>query len=119
MASRRTWGHRLLALSLGVLATAAARAEDAGNKAPAADGKVSYYKQIRPIFQAQCQGCHQPSKAGGGYVMTAFDRLLAGGESDLAAIVPKDPAESHLLEQITPEDGKALMPQGKPPLARA
>ncbi|HEY4408323.1 MAG TPA: alpha-amylase family glycosyl hydrolase, partial [Acidimicrobiia bacterium] len=37
-----------------------------------------YYKQIRPIFQAQCQGCHQPSKAGGGYVMTAFDRLLAG-----------------------------------------
>ena len=50
--------------------------------AAAAGPKVSYDKQIRPIFQAQCQGCHQPAKAGGGYVMTAFDRMLKGGESD-------------------------------------
>ena len=41
---------------------------------------MSYYKQIRPIFQAQCQGCHQPAKAGGGFVMTDFKRLLAGGD---------------------------------------
>ena len=40
---------------------------------------VSYYKQIRPIFQANCQGCHQPAKAKGGYVMTTFEQLLAGG----------------------------------------
>ena len=51
--------------------------------------QVSYYKQIRPIFQANCQGCHQPAKAGGGYVMTSFDRLLAGGESKAAAVVPE------------------------------
>ena len=80
--------------------------------------KVSYDKQIRPIFQARCQGCHQPAKAGGGYVMTAFDRLLKGGESDDAAIVPGKPAESHLVEQITPgKDGKAEMPQNKPALS--
>ncbi len=42
---------------------------------------VSYYKQIRPIFQAQCQGCHQPAKAKGDYVMTEFARLLTGGEN--------------------------------------
>ena len=29
-----------------------------------AGAPVSYYKQIRPIFQAHCQGCHQPAKAG-------------------------------------------------------
>ena len=23
---------------------------------------VSFYKDIRPIFQANCQGCHQPQK---------------------------------------------------------
>ena len=40
---------------------------------------VSYYKQIRPVFQANCQGCHQPAKAKGGYVMTTFERLLEGG----------------------------------------
>ena len=65
--------------------------------------KVSYDKQIRPIFQARCQGCHQPAKAGGGYVMTTFDRLLKGGESDEPAIVPGKPGESHLVEQITPQ----------------
>ena len=49
--------------------------------------------------------------------MTAFDRLLKGGESDDSAIVPGKPGESHLVEQITPKDGKAEMPQGTPPLS--
>src|SRR5262245_58576416 len=118
MAKRQTWGRRLLALSV-VLAAASARADDAGKKAPAPDDKVSYYKQIRPIFQAQCQGCHQPSKAGGGYVMTAFDRLLAGGESKMAAVVPKNAGESYLVDQITPDGDKAEMPRDKPALAKA
>ena len=81
--------------------------------------KVSYDKQIRPIFQARCQGCHQPAKAGGGYVMTAFDRMLKGGESDEPAIVPGKPDESHLIELITPQNGKAEMPQDKPALSAA
>ena len=78
---------------------------------------VSYYKQVRPILQAHCQGCHQPAKARGDYVMTTFDKLLAGGESGHKAIVPKDLAKSHLIELITPKDGKAAMPEGKKPLA--
>ena len=64
--------------------------------------KVSYDKQVRPIFQAHCQGCHQPAKAGGGYVMTAFDRMLKGGESGRRRSCPGKPDESHLIEQITP-----------------
>ena len=32
-------------------------------KAENADGPVSYFKEIRPIFQQNCQGCHQPAKA--------------------------------------------------------
>src|SRR5690349_9495218 len=84
---------------------------------PAAElPKVSYYTQIRPIFQAQCQGCHQPAKQGGAYVMTSFDTLFKGGESASAAIVPGKPAESNLIAQITPADGKAEMPKGKAPL---
>jgi WD40 repeat protein len=79
--------------------------------------KVSYFTQVRPIFQAHCQGCHQPSKAGGGYVMTSPDRLTAGGESKSAAIVPGKPELSHLIEQITPVKGEAPMPKGKPPLS--
>ncbi len=85
---------------------------------PADDaGAVSYYKQIRPIFQAHCQGCHQPAKAGGEYVMTDFARLIAGGESGEPAITAGKADESYLLGQITPSDGEAEMPKGKPPLA--
>ena len=87
---------------------------------PAAPGdKISFYKQIRPIFQANCQGCHQPAKAGGGYVMTSFDRLVAGGDSKAAAVVPKQADESHLIEMITPEGEEAEMPLDKPPLSKA
>jgi len=79
--------------------------------------RVSYDKQVRPIFQARCQGCHQPAKAGGGYVMTDMARLMGSGESHLAAVVAGQPDASHLIEQITPTGGKAEMPKGQPPLA--
>ncbi|SVC09760.1 uncharacterized protein METZ01_LOCUS262614, partial [marine metagenome] len=51
-------------------------------------GKVSYYTQIRPLFQAKCHGCHQPAKDKGDYIMTTFEGLLAGGESEKKAVVP-------------------------------
>lgn len=87
--------------------------EPAGNAAPA---PVSYWKQIRPVFQAQCQGCHQPAKNKGGYVMTDFARLIAGGESGEKAIVAGRPDASLLVASITPKDGEAEMPKNKAPL---
>lgn len=81
---------------------------------------VSYFKRIRPIFQANCQGCHQPAKAKGNYVMTDFEKLLHGGkdaEKGEIAIVPKDPEKSALVHQITPVNGEAEMPKKKAPLA--
>ena len=86
--------------------------------ATASDEVVSYYKQIRPIFQSHCQGCHQPAKQSGGYVMTDFTKLLAGGESETAAVVPGEPGESYLLDLITAADGEAAMPKGKTPLSQ-
>jgi WD40 repeat protein/mono/diheme cytochrome c family protein len=81
---------------------------------------VSYFKKIRPIFQANCQGCHQPAKAKGGYVMTDFARLLDGGEESvkdgIKAVAPRDPDKSLLVHQITPEKGEAEMPPKKEPL---
>ena len=116
---RRRGIGALLILSLVVAVTVRAADEPAQRAATTSPAKVSYYKQIRPIFQAQCQGCHQPAKAGGGYVMTAFDRLLAGGDSKESAVVAGKPGDSHLLDLITPEGGKADMPRDKPPLAPA
>ncbi len=116
MRSRRIW----LALT-ATLAIPAFLFQSARGQEPSADAaKVSYYRQIRPIFQAQCQGCHQPAKDSGSYVMTSFDRLLAGGESEMAAVVPGKPGESYLLDLIRPDEkGAASMPKDRPPLSAA
>jgi len=79
-------------------------------------GKISYSKQVQPLLQTNCYGCHQPAKANGGYQMTSLAGLLRGGESGSPAIVPGKPEESQLLEFITAKNGKAEMPQGRPPL---
>jgi WD40 repeat protein len=75
---------------------------------------VSFHKDIRPLFQANCNGCHQPAKVKGKYVMTNFASLLKGGDSGEPAIVPGKPEESYLVEQVTPNDkGEYEMPKGK------
>jgi WD40 repeat protein/mono/diheme cytochrome c family protein len=124
MATRTTRVPLAGALAVLVVALAIPRArgdETKGAAAPAAAAAeaVSYDKQIRPIFQARCQGCHQPAKPSGGYVMTSFDRLLAGGKSKAAAVVPSQPDESYLVDQITPEGGRAEMPRNEKPLTEA
>ncbi|MCA9057443.1 MAG: PD40 domain-containing protein, partial [Planctomycetaceae bacterium] len=100
----------MTALSAGTVAASDATESASG------ESRVSYYRDVRPIFQANCQGCHQPAKPGGKYVMTAFDRLIAGGESETAAITPGNPDESYLLDLITPASGSAEMPKGRTPL---
>jgi dipeptidyl aminopeptidase/acylaminoacyl peptidase len=77
---------------------------------------VSYYREIRTLFQEHCHGCHQPAKKSGGYGMTSYTDLLKAGESEAPAIVPGKPDESNLIDQITPTDGKAEMPKEKAPL---
>ena len=101
-----------------VVFCSAARAEEPTDKVAAANEKVSYYRQIRPLFQAHCQGCHQPAKPQGEYVMTDFKRLLAGGESEEPAVVPFKPGESSLVVQLIPEGGEAEMPKEKDPLSK-
>ena len=91
-----------------------------GEEKPASepDAQVSYFRDVLPILrQKNCTGCHQPAKKGGEYVMTEFASLLKGGETGEAAIVPGKPAESYLISQITPTDGKADMPKDGPPLS--
>src|SRR5438067_13912540 len=87
----------LLALSSSIYAEEA--------KKPGPNDTVSYYKDIRPLFQAHCQACHQPAKASGGYVLTDFSKLIDSGDSGEQAVVPGKPAESELIHQITPKDG--------------
>ncbi|HEY7156826.1 MAG TPA: c-type cytochrome domain-containing protein [Gemmataceae bacterium] len=103
----------LLALS----ASFAAAAEPAEKKEPS---EISYYKDVRRVFQQHCQGCHQPAKPQGGYVMTGYADLLKKGDHEQPGVVPGHPEQSMVVEQILPKDGKKpAMPKGKPPLSAA
>ncbi|HVR83757.1 MAG TPA: hypothetical protein VMU54_05550, partial [Planctomycetota bacterium] len=58
---------QLYRISLGFLAAAvlALGATAQEKKEAPAPGKISFDKQIRPICQGVCVGCHQPAKAKG------------------------------------------------------
>jgi len=78
---------------------------------------VSYYRNIRPIFQQHCQGCHQPAKAQGGFVMTSHAELVKPGDKGEPGIVAGKPDKSMIVSQISAHDGKKpAMPKGKDPL---
>lgn len=106
---------RFAVLAAFLVISSGAAAADAPVKKE--DGPVSYYRQLRPIFQQHCQGCHQPAKPLGGFVMTEHADLLKKGDHDQPGVLPGQPDKSYLLEQITAKPGKpAAMPKGRPPL---
>ncbi len=87
--------------------TAAADAPKEDPNAP-----VSYYRKIRPIFEANCQGCHQPAKAKGGFVMTEFAAMVKGGDDDGPGLVPGKPEASSVVKNIIPDEkGEVQMPK--------
>src|SRR5208283_3788536 len=78
---------------------------------------VSYFKHILPIFQLHCQGCHQPAKPQGDYIMTDHASLLKAGEKEQPGVVPGQPDKSMVIQELLPRDGKPpAMPKGKDPL---
>ena len=96
-----------------LLAAAGLTTKSAESPATAAGKPVSFYTQIRPVLQANCQGCHQPAKAKGGYVLTEFEKLLVPGDSGEKPLIPGHPETSLFVKQITPKNGEAEMPKGK------
>jgi WD40 repeat protein/mono/diheme cytochrome c family protein len=109
----------LVALAMLLPLAVARGAQEKKPESPAVSEKISFDRQIRPIFQAHCMGCHQPAKAKGAYVMTRREGLLAAGESKVVNVVPGHPEKSQLIDQITPKNGEAAMPKGKKALAPA
>src|SRR5579884_3554085 len=109
---------RRLALALVLLALARPLpAAEPPDKTPETPAPVSYYREVRPIFQQHCQGCHQPAKPLGGLVMTEYAELLKKGSSDQPGIVPGRLEGSTVYQQITGHAGKRpAMPKGKDPL---
>jgi WD40 repeat protein len=100
----------------GLLVVGAVTAQAPADKDKAPAGPVSYYREVRRLFQQNCQGCHQPARAMGGFIMTDYANLLKAGDTGTPGIVAGSPEKSELMNQIRIEGGKALMPKNKEPL---
>ena len=70
--------------------------------------EVSFARDIRPILEARCLGCHNGSRMSGGL---RLDRP-AGVRRD-SIIVPGRAAESRLYERITATGDEAMPPTGE------
>lgn len=102
-----------LLLAWVVVSAAPGRAESEEKQPEAAP---SYVRDIRPVIQQHCQGCHQPAIMQGHLDLTQYRTLLQGGHSG-PGLVPGDPERSLLIAMM---EGRRppLMPLGGPPLDR-
>ncbi|HXK07574.1 MAG TPA: c-type cytochrome domain-containing protein [Verrucomicrobiae bacterium] len=82
-----------------------------------AAAEPSYYREIGPILQKNCAGCHQPAMKSSGLDLTTYDTFRAGGKRG-PAFTPGDAAASVIVRYLTGEV-KPVMPLGSPPLAKA
>jgi WD40 repeat protein len=76
----------------------------------------SFSKDVRPVLQKHCQGCHQPASKMSDLDVTTFAALQKGGKRG-AAFVAGAPEKS-LAVQYMAGELKPSMPMGQPMLAR-
>src|SRR5713226_6821452 len=75
---------------------------------------VSYFREIRPIIQRTCQGCHQPAMKYGGLDLTRYEGFAAGGTKG-PAFKAGAPQDSAVLAYLKGER-QPRMPFGSPAL---
>ncbi|MBX9582932.1 MAG: hypothetical protein K2X87_21705 [Gemmataceae bacterium] len=80
--------------------------------ASAADGPVSFIRDVAPVFQENCLACHDGKKKAGKYDMTTFERLTAGGANG-EPLVPGKPEESELHGLMVSTEQRRMPPRDK------
>ena len=94
--------------SLVLLATCSTTGFTAGEPA-----KLSFNRDIRPIFAEYCISCHGPGKKNGGLRIDLESAAKKGGKSGIPTVVAGKPEESELLKRIHSTDATEVMPPPK------
>lgn len=71
---------------------------------------VDYSRDVRPILQSHCYGCHGPQTQESDYRLDLRERALKGGKSGDPAIIPRDADNSPLIQYVSAEDDGSRMP---------
>jgi hypothetical protein len=73
----------------------------------AAEDRVTYERDVRPIFRKHCVGCHQQDNVAdrdvsGGLALDGFERVIAGVQQSppRVVVVPGQSDESRLLTML-------------------
>jgi cytochrome c553 len=75
------------------------------------------YKDIKPLLDAKCVGCHGNKAHFGGLNLSSYAMLMKGGLSG-KSVIPKKPSDSLLMKRIKGAI-KPQMPKMAPPLSAA
>ncbi|NBV35173.1 MAG: hypothetical protein EBR81_15620, partial [Proteobacteria bacterium] len=71
---------------------------------------VDFNRDVKPIFDAHCVGCHGAEKHKSDYRLDSREAALSGGESGNAAIVPGKPEAGSLIHFVDGSDKELFMP---------
>ena len=71
------------------------------SRTSAADKNIEFQRDIAPILQKHCLGCHQDRVRQGGLALHSAVEIYKGGESG-EIIDPGDPDSSYLMDLLTP-----------------
>ncbi len=75
-----------------------------------AQDPIDFDRDVRPIFEEHCWGCHGPAKQVSGLRLDRRDSLLRGGDFGEPALTPGDAAASPLFEYVRNADHDHAMP---------
>lgn len=71
---------------------------------------VDYFRDIKPLLESRCLGCHSGHKPKGSLRLDARESLFRGGDSGPA--VAADAATSELVRRITSQNDDVMPPTG-------
>jgi len=74
---------------------------------------VDFVRDVKPIFEAHCAGCHGAREQKSDYRLDSRESALKGGESGKAAIVPGKPDAGSLIHLVDGTDQELFMPPRK------
>lgn len=102
---------RLTALAVCLLAVPGTAQDKGADKKDL--GTVSFKKQIFPILDSRCIGCHYPKDKKGGLDVSTYAAVMKGGKT-ANGIVPGYPEKSIFVKEIIGKDPS--MPKNALPL---